>query len=124
MPGGRHAYIPALKVCPLPRSTSSPSRIHTSSQKSWAIVSVVSTPAAKWSSRVTSPVAGSRPRIFCPPAGGEGGHPRHVAGGGIAAQDLLPHAGATSPGGGGAGDGFPGQVVGPEELAFGLGHGR
>jgi len=35
MPGGRQAYMPALKVCPLPRSTSSPSRIQTSSQKSW-----------------------------------------------------------------------------------------
>src|SRR5690349_737532 len=56
--------MPALNVCCLPRSISSPSRIHTSSQKSWVIGSRVSTPAAKRSRRVTSPVSGSRPRIF------------------------------------------------------------
>src|SRR5919106_1777217 len=64
MPGGRQAYMPALNVWRLPRSISSPSRMNTSSQKSWVIVSVVSTPAANRSSRVTSPVFGSRLRIF------------------------------------------------------------
>src|SRR5581483_9176927 len=72
MPGGRQAYMPAVNVCCLPRSISSPSRIQTSSQKSWAILSRVSTPAANRSRRVTSPVSGSRARIRCstpgPPA--------------------------------------------------------
>src|ERR1700675_3593754 len=71
MPGGRHAYIPAVKVWRLPRSISSPSRIQTSSQKSWVIVSVVSTPASNWRRRVTSP-SPLWLRIFCltpdPPA--------------------------------------------------------
>ena len=72
MPGGRQAYIPAVNVCPFPRSISSPARIQTSSQKSWVIVSRVSTPAANRRRRVTSPVSRSRARIFCstpgPPA--------------------------------------------------------
>src|SRR5437867_7058756 len=71
MPGGLHAYIPAVKVCFFPRSMSSPSRIQTSSQKSCVIVSVVSTPASNWSSRVTSP-SSLLLKIFCltpaPPA--------------------------------------------------------
>src|SRR2546430_15030367 len=68
MPGGRQAYMPAVKVCFLPRSVNSPSRIQTSSQKSWTTVSLASTPVSNCRSRVTSP-SSLRLRIFClPPA--------------------------------------------------------
>src|SRR3989304_4537382 len=128
MPGGLHAYIPAVKVCFFPRSMSSPSRIQTSSQKSCAIVSVVSTPASNWSRRGRAP-APEHPALF-PQVGGVrlGGLDAGVEleqAGQVAvlapAQDLLPDAGASRSARSRARDGLPGNMVGLEELELRVG---
>src|SRR6266478_9899585 len=97
MPGGLHAYIPAVKVCFFPRSMSSPSRIQTSSQKSCVIVSIVSTPASNRSRRVTSP-SSLLLKIF-----------------------WLTPAPPAPPGGRGR-HGLPGDAIGLEELELRLAH--
>src|SRR5438876_2002560 len=56
-------------------------------------------------------------------AGLEAQQPRHVAGVGIAAQDLLVNAGPAGAAGGRAGHGLPRQRVGTEELVLGFGQG-
>ena len=56
MPGGRQAYIPVVKAAFRRLSWSSPSKMYTSSQKSWTITAEVSTPGGNFSSRVPTPV--------------------------------------------------------------------
>ena len=54
MPGGRHAYMPAVNVCPRVRSWMLPRMIQTSSQKSCDCgpMTLVSVPGSKCSIRV------------------------------------------------------------------------
>src|SRR5580704_12592359 len=65
MPGGRQAYIPAVKVSLSGRSVIEPSTIYTSSQNSrvWTPLGVVSVPGAKRITEVARPVSGSVARM-------------------------------------------------------------
>src|SRR5580698_529094 len=65
MPGGRQAYIPAVKVSFRRRSVIEPSTMYTSSQQSWVWtpLGVVSVPGAKRISELATPVSGSVARM-------------------------------------------------------------
>src|ERR1700681_1541388 len=65
MPGGRQAYIPAVKVSFSRRSVIEPSTMYTSSQNScvWTPLGVVSVPGAKRITELATPVSGSVARM-------------------------------------------------------------
>src|SRR5580698_9820481 len=65
MPGGRQAYIPAVKVSFRRRSVIEPSTMYTSSQNSWVWtpLGVVSVPGVKRISELAMPVSGSVARM-------------------------------------------------------------
>src|SRR5580693_5091075 len=65
MPGGRQAYMPAVKVSFSRRSVIEPSTMYTSSQQSWVWIplGVVSVPGAKRISELATPVSGSVARM-------------------------------------------------------------
>src|SRR5580700_11070069 len=65
MPGGRQAYIPAVKVSFSRRSVIEPSTMYTSSQNScaWTPLGVVSVPGAKRITEVATPVSRSVARM-------------------------------------------------------------
>src|SRR5580693_2787723 len=65
MPGGRQAYMPAVKVSFSRRSVIEPSTMYTSSQQSWVWIplGVVSVPGPKRINELATPVSGSVARM-------------------------------------------------------------